>query len=106
MKVRTLGRNRVEVTTPNGTILLYKDDVLLAAIWGDDLYFNFRGGSCRDEPTRRAVAKWSREHGHSGGGERSEEEIMRIAMRPVDIVYGDYSRRQPSRLSRNDGRRS
>lgn len=100
MKVQTLGRKRVQVTMPNGTKLLYLDDQLLAAIKGGDLYYNFTIRSGRDDRTKRAVSAWARGVGADiyGGGEREEAELVKIAMRPVEINYGDFTPNQKSEV--------
>lgn len=100
MRVQTLGRKRVQVTTPNGTKLFYLDDQLLAVIKGGDLYFNFTVQSGRDAATKRAVTTWARGVGADifGGGERDEAELIKMAMRPVEINYGDFTPNQQSKV--------
>jgi hypothetical protein len=85
---------------PNGTRLLYLADVLTAAFSCGEMFYNFTVKSGRDGRTRSAVSKWATECNlsFSGGGERDETEILRIAMRPVEINYGDFTSNQQSKI--------
>lgn len=90
MRVKTISRKRVEVTTPNGTRLFYLDDRLRAAYRNGELYTNFNDPDRRAPAVTGAVSSWSKSYSFSGGGERSEREILELAMRPVAIDYGNY----------------
>jgi hypothetical protein len=90
MRVETISRTKVEVRMPNGTRLYYLGDRLRAAYHNGNLYTNFNDPDRRAPSVTRAVSSWSKRYGFSGGGERSEREILELAMRPVAIEYGDY----------------
>lgn len=97
MKLKTISRGRAVITTPNGTRLLYAGDRLRAAVVGNDLYVNFDDPDRNDRRVSSTVSRWSSEYGVSGGGERTESEIVELALRPVSVNYGDYSRNQSAR---------
>lgn len=90
MRVETISRTKVEVRMPNGTRLFYLSDRLRAAYYSGELYTNFNDSDRRAPAVTRAVASWSKRYSFSGGGERSEREILELAMRPVAIDYGGY----------------
>ena len=90
MKVKTVSRTKVEVVMPNGTRLFYLNNRLRAAYYNGELYTNFNDHDRGKPAVTRAVSSWSRAYSFSGGGERSEREILELAMRPVAVDYGNY----------------